>query len=201
MLSAARANDNDTSTSASSSSSSSMAAAAGLTFRLRNSTAAETNEYDRIHGENQQDEAADEEDVEFSNTKPQPRLFEYERQVGFDLRKAESTRIREKFPTRVPLVCERNPASKSSKLPELQKKKFLVPEVMTLAQFSLLLKQQMEAEGRNAAADSSLYFLLKSGQSPVLSKMLRDLYEEHCGPDGFLYLHMCEEAVFGGSLR
>ncbi|CAD7953835.1 unnamed protein product [Amoebophrya sp. A25] len=130
--------------------------------------------------------------------------FLYEQEVPFEIRAAEAARIVEKFPTRIPLVCERKLSDKgSSQLPTLNKKKFLVPGIMTLAQFSVVLKQQIAEEHpeqrHKETAKLSLYFLLKNRQSPVLSKALKDLYETSKSPDGFLYLWMCEEAVFGGS--
>ncbi|CAD7932845.1 unnamed protein product [Amoebophrya sp. A120] len=172
---------------------------------------------------------------EFNNNHPdsKPIPFDYEREVSEDLRKQESAKILEKFPTRVPLICEKHPTN-GKFLPTLKRKKFLVPEVMTLAQFSLLLKQQMDSEaqeeadaggGRSSAIarspagggscqpdhqaavqqprrrrsvkNTALYFLLKNRQAPMLSHELKQLYGKNVSEDGFLYLHLCEEAVFG----
>lgn len=44
----------------------------------------------------------------------------------FEKRCSESRRILSKYPDRVPVIVERNPKAKNS-LPEIEKKKFLVP--------------------------------------------------------------------------
>jgi GABA(A) receptor-associated protein len=44
----------------------------------------------------------------------------------FDKRCTESRRILSKYPDRVPVIVDRNPRAKNT-LPEIEKKKFLVP--------------------------------------------------------------------------
>ena len=95
------------------------------------------------------------------------------------------------------MVCERVPAHlQKCSLPELQRKKFLVPAGMTLAQFSLVVKKQIQEE-RPAASAETLYFLLRNRRAPVMSKTIRELHDEFSSEDGFLYLHFCAETVFG----
>jgi hypothetical protein len=46
--------------------------------------------------------------------------------ADFDKRATESRRILNKYPDRVPVIVDRNPRAKNA-LPEIEKKKFLVP--------------------------------------------------------------------------
>lgn len=124
-------------------------------------------------------------------------LFVYENEVSLEKRKAESARIIDRYPTRIPIVCERVPEFlQKNNLPVLSKKKFLVPSVMTLAQFCCVLKAQIKEE-TPTTANKALYFALRNRMSPVMSKTLQEVYAQYKEDDGFLYLHFCEETVFG----
>ncbi len=154
-------------------------------------------------------------------------LFEYEDQIPYEKRFAESQRILEKYPSRIPLVCERIPEHiQKTSLPTLSKKKFLVPGAMTLAQFAQVVKKQVADElesgkaggngssgsagygsgyggmssGRKNAETKALYFSLRSRRSPAMTKTLDEIYHGSKDGDGFLYLHFCEENVFGMKL-
>mmetsp|Transcript_44699 Transcript_44699/g.121830 ORF Transcript_44699/g.121830 Transcript_44699/m.121830 type:complete len:87 (-) Transcript_44699:451-711(-) len=49
-----------------------------------------------------------------------------------DRRKSEAERIRSKYPDRIPVICEK--ADKSD-IPDIDKKKYLVPADLTVGQF------------------------------------------------------------------
>ena len=152
---------------------------------------------------------SDDEQIEFEKKG----LFEYEDQIALDKRQAESARIIQKYPTRIPLVCERVPKHiQKTTLPVLSKKKFLVPAAMTLAQFSQVVKKQVQEENEvtnggpgsklfrgRGVENRALYFLLRSRRSPPMTRTLADLYAANKDEDGFLYLHFGEENVFGQS--
>lgn len=132
-----------------------------------------------------------------TNNEAENILFTYEADVPFEKRCKESARIVERYPTRIPVVCERVPNFiQKNNLPELSKKKFLVPNTMTLSQFYCVLKQQIKEE-RPSAANKSLYFLLRNRRAPRMGRELKEIYAESKWEDGFLYLHFCEESLFG----
>lgn len=133
-----------------------------------------------------------------SDLQRKPVYFIYESEVALEKRKAESARILDRYPTRIPLVCERVPDFlQKNNLPVLSKKKFLVPSVMTLAQFCCVLKAQIKEE-QPTASNKALYFTLRNRMTPTMGKTLQEVYASHKAEDGFLYLHFCEETVFGG---
>mmetsp|Transcript_2291 Transcript_2291/g.8515 ORF Transcript_2291/g.8515 Transcript_2291/m.8515 type:complete len:89 (-) Transcript_2291:881-1147(-) len=67
----------------------------------------------------------------------------YKQLHSFEDRKAESTSIRNKFPDRIPLIIEKAP---KSKIAVLDKKKFLLPNDLTLGQFQYVVRKRMHVE-------------------------------------------------------
>ena len=94
----------------------------------------------------------------------------------------ENIKIRERYPDRIPIICEKHP---NSLLPNIGKNKFLVPSDTSFSQFSLLMKKKLSLDGQ-----SSLY-LLVSGKHSILGKFeLNDIYTKYKDKeDGFLYIY------------
>jgi GABA(A) receptor-associated protein len=103
-------------------------------------------------------------------------------------RLAESTRIRQKFPDRVPIICERHA---NSSLPEIKKHKFLVPHDMRTAHFLIIIRQKMQL-------DPAVAIILYVGNSiPSPETFINNLYENYGDEDGFLYITYTGENTFG----
>eukprot|EP00397_Hematodinium_sp_SG-2012_P033836 GEMP01036212.1.p1 GENE.GEMP01036212.1~~GEMP01036212.1.p1 ORF type:complete len:130 (+),score=21.12 GEMP01036212.1:119-508(+) len=120
-------------------------------------------------------------------------MFKFEKEIPFEKRANECKKILERYPNRIPVVCEAIPNAKTT-LPPLEKKKFLVPQKMVLGQFSVVIKNQLRVENSTV----SLYFSLKDRSSPVSTTPLHNLYSRKKSEDGFLYLYFSEETAFGG---
>jgi|LauGreDrversion4_2_1035121.scaffolds.fasta_scaffold141343_1 GABA(A) receptor-associated protein len=60
----------------------------------------------------------------------------------FEKRCSESRRILSKYPDRVPVIVERNARAKNS-LPEIEKKKFLVPGTMLCGEFKYIIHKHI----------------------------------------------------------
>ena len=73
-------------------------------------------------------------------------------------RKQEAMKIREKYPDRVPVICEKDP---KSKMKNIDKTKFLVPNDLTVSQFSYIVRKRLELD------KSSALFLLVSGKHSI----------------------------------
>jgi GABA(A) receptor-associated protein len=73
-------------------------------------------------------------------------------------RKQESQKIREKYPDRVPVICEKDP---KSKMKSIDKTKYLVPNDLTVSQFSYIIRKRLELD------KSSALFLLVSGKHSI----------------------------------
>jgi len=101
----------------------------------------------------------------------------------------ESKRVRQKFPDRVPIICERH--HKSHTLPEITKNKFLVPHDMTASQFILLLRNKMTLD------PSVAIILYVQNTIPSPQDYVNSLYEKYGDDDGFLYITYAAESTFG----
>jgi GABA(A) receptor-associated protein len=56
-------------------------------------------------------------------------------------RKSEAERIRAKYPDRVPVICEK---ADRSEIPDIDKKKYLVPADLTVGQFHYVIRKRIQ---------------------------------------------------------
>ena len=105
----------------------------------------------------------------------------------FDKRWNESQRIVIKYPDRVPIICERI----STNVPELDRKKYLCPRDLSLANFMYVIRKRMHIE-----PEKSLYLFINNKMIPC-SKLLGTIYEEEKDEDGFVYIKYGGESTFG----
>ena len=56
-------------------------------------------------------------------------------------RRAEAERIRAKYPDRVPVICEK---ADRSDVPDIDKKKYLVPADLTVGQFQYVIRKRIK---------------------------------------------------------
>lgn len=106
---------------------------------------------------------------------------------SFETRIKESSKIRQTYPDRIPVICER----RDIKLPELDKKKYLVPCDLTMGQFAYIIRRRIRL-----SPEKSLFLHLGNKMVP-LSVPIIILYQESCDEDGFLYVSYSGENVFG----
>lgn len=62
-------------------------------------------------------------------------------------RKAEADRIREKYPDRIPVICEK---VDKSDIPTVDKKKYLVPSDLTVGQFVYVIRKRIKLNPEKA---------------------------------------------------
>lgn len=109
---------------------------------------------------------------------------------AFDARCAESRRICEKFPGRVPVIVERATRA-AGDIPPLDKCKFLVPMDLTVGQFIYVIRKRM------AMPPEKALFLFVGSVLPMTGTLMRELYGIHRDADGFLYMQYTGENTFG----
>jgi len=112
--------------------------------------------------------------------------------VPFEKRAADAQRILAKYPDRIPVVCEK--ASRSD-LPDIEKKKFLVPGTMLLGEFKYIIHKHI-SQTSALSADQTIY-LFANGASPKTGAVISELYEQHKAPDGFMYISYSAENTLG----
>ena len=104
-------------------------------------------------------------------------------------RRQESASVRQRYPDRVPIIVER---AAGSKVAEIDKKKFLVPQDLTVGQFCYVVRRRIKLEPEQA-----LYLMTESGTMPATGSLVSQLFSEHTDEDGFLYLVYAGENTFG----
>jgi len=112
----------------------------------------------------------------------------FKNQFSFEQRFNESKRVTEKYPDKLPIICEKI----SSKDPSISKTKYLVAVDYKVAHFLHLLRTKL-----NIRPDQAI-FLFVNGSTMVPSNVyLATIYDLYKDEDGFLYLNYGFENVFG----
>ena len=78
---------------------------------------------------------------------------------SFEKRLEESKRILSKYPDRIPIICER--VNKS--VPELDKRKYLVPDDLTIGSFMFVIRKRM-----SLSPEKSIYLFVQSSHNDWL---------------------------------
>ena len=115
--------------------------------------------------------------------------YEFTRIYTFEERISESSRVVQKYPDRIPIICEKN--SKANDCPEIDKKKYLVPFDLTIGQFMYVIRKRLKLQSEAAI------FLFINGTIPPSSSLVGHIYEQHKNKDGFLYITYAKENTFG----
>ena len=105
-----------------------------------------------------------------------------------DQRAAEAARIREKYPDRIPVICEKDPRSD---IPPVDKRKYLIPMDLTVGQFVYVIRKRIKLSPEKAI------FVFVNNVLPPTAALMSSIYEEHKEEDGFLYIAYSGENTFG----
>ncbi|KAG9443529.1 hypothetical protein H6P81_014869 [Aristolochia fimbriata] len=103
-------------------------------------------------------------------------------------RQAEASRIREKYPDRIPVIVEK---AEKSDIPDIDKKKYLVPADLTVGQFVYVVRKRIKL-----SAEKAIFIFVKNILPPTAA-MMSAIYEENKDEDGFLYMTYSGENTFG----
>ncbi|XP_020577493.1 autophagy-related protein 8C-like [Phalaenopsis equestris] len=109
-------------------------------------------------------------------------------QHSLESRQEEAIRIREKYPDRVPVIMEK---AERSNIPEIEKKKYLVPADITLGQFAYIIRTRIKL-----SAEKAIFIFVKN-TLPSTAAIMSAIYEENKDEDGFLYMAYSGENTFG----
>ena len=107
----------------------------------------------------------------------------------FEQRREEANTVFRKYPSRIPIICERG--TNCTQLPALDKRKYLVPNDLTVAQFIYVIRKRMSLDSARAL------FVLAGGSIPTSTTTIGSLHTTHKDPDGFLYMQFVGENTFG----
>ncbi len=110
---------------------------------------------------------------------------------SFEKRLSESSRIRSKYPERVPVIVEKD---FNSDIIDLDKNKYLVPEELTIGQLIYVIRKRIKIPSEKAI----FIFIDRTILAPT-SALLSNVYEEHKNEDGFLYVTYSGQDSFGSN--
>ena len=112
----------------------------------------------------------------------------YIKEYPFEKRLHESTRIRGKYPDRIPVIVEK---AINSKIQDIDKSKYLVPTDLTIGQFVYVIRKRIKISQEQAI------FIFINNILPPTAALLSEMYEVHKNSDGFLYVIYSGENTFG----
>lgn len=128
----------------------------------------------------------------------------FKSEYPFSVRKNECDRICQKYIDRIPVIVEKhgldstsssdfsNKTSKNNEVPALDKRKYLVPQSLTIGQFVYIIRNRIELP-----PDRAIFVFVNNGILPNTSSLMSQLYLEYKDPDGFLYISYAGENTFG----
>lgn len=107
---------------------------------------------------------------------------------NIEKRKAEATRITQRFNDRLPVICEK---AENSDIQEIDKRKYLVPGDLSVGQFVYVIRKRIKLPSEKAI------FIFINDILPPTAALMSTIYEEHKDEDGFLYVLYSGENTFG----
>lgn len=114
----------------------------------------------------------------------------FKQKYSIQKRMQESVRITQKFPDRIPIICEKSINSRDN-LPQIDKIKYLVPNDLNVAQFIQIIRNRLRLTQHDAI------YLIVGDIIPGPMTAMAELYYHHIDADGFLYISYAAENTFG----
>ena len=112
----------------------------------------------------------------------------FKEQHDLNKRQQEARRILSKYPDRLPVIVEKAP---NSDVPDIDKKKFLVPADLTVGQFVYVIRKRIKL-----TPEKSIFLFVK-GNLPNTASLMKTIYEDSKDEDEFLYVQYSGENSFG----
>ncbi len=107
---------------------------------------------------------------------------------SLEKRIAEASRIRLKYPDRVPVIVEK---AEKSTIPQIDKQKFLVPADLTMGQFLYVVRKRIKL-----SPDEAMYIFVNNTLPPAAATMA-EIYKNNKDEAGFLTVTYSAESTFG----
>ncbi|CAI2381439.1 unnamed protein product [Moneuplotes crassus] len=111
---------------------------------------------------------------------------------SFEKRRKDCAKVLEKFPDKVPVVCE---IKEDSDLPSMEKNMFLLPTAMTAAEFNYIIRKRMKLDETKC-----LYIFVKSKYLLKADSVMAEVYALRKDLDGYLYVTIAEESTTGSQI-
>lgn len=103
----------------------------------------------------------------------------------------EIEKIRNRYPSRIPVFVIKSASKSSVELPNLPKNKFLIPMDMTVGQLIFIVRKQLKV-----SADKAIFIFVKN-TLPTTGVTIKELYAQYADSDGLLRIVYTSESTFG----
>ena len=113
----------------------------------------------------------------------------FKKKYTLERRKGEAGRILKRYPTRIPVICER---ADTSDIALIDKHKYLVPAELIMGQFIFVIRRRLKLDAAKA-----IFLFVNNQIIPPSHASLGELYEEYKSEDRFLYMTYSGENTFG----
>jgi len=120
----------------------------------------------------------------------------FKQQYDFAKREEEAKKIRRKYEDRIPVIVER---AKNADIADIDKKKYLVPGDLTVAQFTYVIRKRIKL-----SPEQALWVFVETEENgkksqvlPPTSHTMSSVYHDYHDKDQFLYITYSGENVFG----
>ena len=113
--------------------------------------------------------------------------MKWKNEHSFEKRYNDARRIKDKYPYRVPVICEQG----DNNIDILDKKKYLVPTDLTLGQFMYVIRKRL-----TLAPEKAIFLFINNKMMPTAG-LMGTIYEEEKDADEFLYVTYSGENTFG----
>lgn len=114
----------------------------------------------------------------------------FKTEFSFQDRFNEASNVLNEYPDRVPIIVER--ANNCNNVAIIDKRKYLVPNEITMSQFLWTIRKRLKLNETNA-----LFLFNENGITFQNTQFVSNVYEECKDRDGFLYLKYASENTFG----
>ena len=116
-------------------------------------------------------------------------MFRFKEENSLEKRSAESQKIVNKWPGRIPIIMEK---AATSRLPELAKSKFLCPSEYSVQQFLGCIRKKTDLP-----RDTALFIFVNGRDLVSGETSMSAVYEQKRDEDGFLYILFSDQEVMG----
>lgn len=121
------------------------------------------------------------------------RISKFVQKYTFEQRRKTALEMLQKYPDRVPIICEPAPRPNID-ITKYTKTKYLVPKDATIGKFLLSIRENLFI-----TPDMAIYIFVDGSILPPTSARIEDIYNKHKSADEFLYVIFCGESAFGST--
>ena len=116
--------------------------------------------------------------------------FAFDKKYTFRSRIEEAGRVLAKYPDRVPIIVEKDPACTT--VANIDKHKYLVPRTLSMGQFQHIVRKRLKV-----TPETAIFMFVQGGVLPTATEPVGEVYERLGGEDKYLKMTYSSENVFG----